>query len=45
MSMLDLILLAFLAGLATRDLWPLWIRRADEPKKLGERKRLVRPRR
>jgi hypothetical protein len=35
MSILDPILLAFLAGMAVRDLWPLWIRRTAVSKRFG----------
>jgi len=33
MSILDPILLAFIAGMAVRDLWPLWVRRTAAPKR------------
>lgn len=35
MGILDSILLAFVAGMAVRDLWPRWIRRAAEPKRVS----------
>jgi len=33
MSILDPILVAFIAGMAVRDLWPLWMRRAARSKR------------
>src|SRR5438046_10604437 len=35
MSILDPILVAFIAGMAVRDLWPLWVRRAARSKRVG----------
>jgi hypothetical protein len=43
MSILDPILLAFIAGMAVRDLWPLWIRRTAAPKRLRNSRRLAKP--
>src|SRR3954466_5019026 len=37
MSILDPILVAFIAGMAVRDLWPLWVRRAARSKRVGVR--------
>lgn len=40
MNTLNFILLAFLAGLAFRDVWPMWVRRQPpEPPRLGAHKR------
>jgi|SRR3954462_5849917 hypothetical protein len=41
MSILDPILVAFIAGMAIRDLWPLWVRRAVRSKRVGASRRVA----
>ena len=41
MSILDPILVAFIAGMAVRDLWPLWVRRAARSKRVGASRRVA----
>src|SRR5436305_13423916 len=41
MSILDPILVAFIAGMAVRDLWPLWVRRAARSKRVGASTRVA----